>query len=247
VSKSAYKFFTYFNLTEMAVAKGCGNGPVVFETKHQTPFLKEKLMRRLFIAMLALVASAVMLTSCAPMDSNAAANGGAKPANAANSASTGAANTAAKTAPVDRAAVEGEIKKMLDEFAATLSKNDAAGLDKFYTDDYTLVDQSGVINTKAARIDAIKSGAVKMEAMKFDDLKFKVNPEGNAATVVGHVAGKNVINGKSEERNSMATWVVVKDPAKGWQFLNAQVTDIKPGTAAPGKTEDKKPAANASK
>jgi len=202
-------------------------------------------MRRLFIAMVGVIAAAIMLTSCAPAGNNAAANagGGNKPANTTNAA----ANTAAKPAPADKAAVEADIKKMLDEFAATLSKNDAAGLDKFYTDDYTLVDQTGAVQTKAARIDAIKSGAVKMDAMKFEDLKFKVNPEGTAATVVGHVTGKNTINGKAEERNSMATWVVVKDPAKGWQFLNAQVTDIKPGTAAPVKQDDKKPAANANK
>jgi len=207
------------------------------------PALKEKLMRRLFIAMLGLIASAIMLTSCAPADSNAAANAGNKPVNAPNTA----ANTAAKAAQADKAAVEADIKKMLDDFAATLSKNDAAGLDKFYTDDYTLVDQTGAVQTKASRIEAVKSGAVKFDGIKFEDLKFKTNPEGNAATVVAHVTGKNVINGKPEDRNTMVTWVVVKDPSKGWQFLNAQMTDIKPGTAAPAKADDKKPAANANK
>lgn len=163
-----------------------------------------------------------------------------KPANAANTA-----NAANASAPADTKAAETDIKKTLDDFAAALNKNDAAGLDKFYRDDYVLIDQNGGVQTKAARIDAIKAGKIKMEGLKIEDLKFKVNPAGDAAVVYGHVTGKNTIDGKTEERNSMVTWVVVKTKDKGWQFINAQITDIKPGTAAPAKADDKKPAANA--
>ena len=40
----------------------------------------------------------------------------------------------------------------------------------------------------------------------------------------------------------MVTWVVVKND-KGWQFLNAQITDIKAGAAKPEdkKADEKKP------
>jgi hypothetical protein len=75
--------------------------------------------------------------------------------------------------------------------------------------------------------------------MKAEDLKFKLNPTGTAAVVIGHVTGKNVVDGKSEDRNSMVTWVIVKND-KGWQFTNAQVTDIKAGAATPAKADDKK-------
>ena len=166
-----------------------------------------------------------MFTSCGAPAANNAANGGNKPANAAPAA--------------DKAAVEGEIKKALDDFAAALNKGDADGLGKFYTDDYTLVDQNGGISTKAQRIESVKSGKIKFEGMKFEDLKFKVNPAGDAAVVTGHVTGKNVVDGKSEDRNSMVTWVVVKSKEKGWQFISAQITDIKAG-AAPAKADDKK-------
>ena len=108
-----------------------------------------------------------MFTSCGAPAANNAANAGNKPANAANTA----------TAPaVDKTAIEAELKKTVDEFVAALNKNDADGLAKFYTDDYALVDQNGGITTKAARLEAIKSGKIKFEGMKAEDLKYKLNP-----------------------------------------------------------------------
>ena len=189
-------------------------------------------MKNLFLTISMLFTASFMLSSCgAPAANNA--NAGNKPANAANTATAPAA---------DKAAIEADIKKTMDEFVAALNKNDADGLGKFYTDDYTLVDQNGGVANKAARLEAIKSGKIKNEGLKFDDLKFKVNPAGTAAVVLGHVTGKASVDGKSEDRNSMVTWVVVKND-KGWQFLNAQITDIKAGAAKPEdkKADEKKP------
>lgn len=189
-------------------------------------------MKNLFLTISMLFTASFMLSSCgAPAANNA--NAGNKPANAANTATAPAA---------EKAAVEADIKKTMDEFVAALNKNDADGLGKFYTDDYTLVDQNGGVANKAARLEAIKSGKIKNEGLKFDDLKFKVNPAGTAAVVLGHVTGKASVDGKSEDRNSMVTWVVVKND-KGWQFLNAQITDIKAGAAKPEdkKADEKKP------
>ena len=187
-------------------------------------------MRKLILMISMLIAASFMFTSCGAPAANNAGNAGNKPANAGNTA----------TAPaVDKAAVEADIKKTMEDFAAALNKGDADGLDKFYADDYVLIDQNGGVNTKAARIEAVKSGKIKFEGMKFEDLKFKVNPAGDAAVVTGHVTGKNIVDGKSEDRNSMVTWVVVKNKDKGWQFINAQVTDIKAG-AAPAKADEKK-------
>ena len=187
-------------------------------------------MKRIILSITMLIAASFMFTSCGAPAANNSSNAGNKPANAANTA----------TAPaVDKTAVEAELKKTVDEFVAALNKNDAAGLDKFYTDDYILVDQNGSVTTKAARLEGIKSGKVKFDSMKAEDLKFKLNPTGTAAVVIGRVSGKNVVDGKSEERNSMVTWVIVKND-KGWQFTNAQVTDIKAGAATPAKADDKK-------
>jgi ketosteroid isomerase-like protein len=189
-------------------------------------------MKKIIFAAMTFIIAVFFMACGGPAANNAPAN---KPANAAN-----AANTA--TAPaVDKAAVEGELKKTIDEFVAALNKGEADGLTKFYTDDYEIVDQTGQVSTKAARLEAIKSGKIKMEGLKVDDLKFKINPTGTAAVVVGHITGKNLVDGKSEDRNSMVTWVIVKND-KGWQFTNAQVTDIKAGAATAAKPDDAKKA-----
>lgn len=180
---------------------------------------------------LMLAAASLLIVSCGAPAGNAPANNANKPANAA-------ANTAAAPA-ADKAAVEAEIKKMMDDFAAALNKADVAVLDKMYSDDYTLIDANGAVQTKAARVEGIKSGKVKMEGLKFEDLKIKTNPTGDGAVVTGHVTGKTTMDGKTEENNSMVTWVMGKMKDKGWQFVNAQITNIKAGTAAPAKTDDK--------
>lgn len=183
-------------------------------------------MKKLILMTMTLIAASFLLISCGAPAANNAANAGNKPANTA-------------TAPAaDKAAVEAELKKTISDFEAALNKADVAALEKVYSDDYVLIDQNGAISTKAARLEAIKSGKVKMEGLKFEDLKIKTNPSGDGAVITAHVTGKNIIDGKSEDRNSMVTWVLGKMKDKGWQFVNAQVTDIKGGAAA--KTDDKK-------
>lgn len=182
-------------------------------------------MKKLILMTMTFIAASVLLISCGAPAANNAANAGNK-----------AANTA--TAPAaDKAAVEAELKKTISDFETALNKADIAALEKVYSDDYVLIDQNGAISTKAARLEAIKSGKVKMEGLKFEDLKIKTNPAGDGAVITAHVTGKNIIDGKSEDRNSMVTWVLGKMKDKGWQFVNAQVTDIKGGAM---KADDKK-------
>ena len=183
-----------------------------------------------------LIAASVVFISCdAPAGNNATASNSNKAANAAS--------TAAAPVP-DKATVEAEVKKAMDDFAAALNKGDAAALDKMYADDYALVDQDGAMQTKASRVEAIKSGKIKFQGLAFNDLKIRTHPNGDGAVVTGRVSGKNVVDGKTEERNSMVTWVVRKSKEAGWQFLNAQITDIKGGGASKideKKADEKKP------
>lgn len=190
-------------------------------------------MSRMICLITFLCGIALLSVSCGDPGAGNVAN---KPANAGNSANNAAAAPAA-----DKAAVEAELKKMMDDFAAALNKGDAASLDKMYSDDYTLVDQNGAMQTKASRLDAIKGGKLKWEGLKFSDLKIKSNPAGDGAVIVGRASGKTTMDGKTEDRNSMVTWVAGKMKDKGWQFVSAQITDIKADAA---KANDK-PAANA--
>ena len=178
-------------------------------------------MKRILLAMM--LATASFFIAC---DNQPAGNA------PKNTASNSAGNTATATAPSDA-----DVKKFMSDFEAALNKGDAAALDKMYSDDYTLIDQNGAMQTKAARLEAIKSGKLKFDGLKFSDLKIKMHPAGDGAVITGHVSGKNIIDGKSEERNSMVTWVAGKGKDGTWRFINAQITDIKGGAA---KADDKK-------
>ncbi len=179
---------------------------------------------------LLLVSASLLIVSCGAPAANNASNAGNKAANASNSAVAPAA---------DKAAVEADVKKFLADFETALNKNDADAVGKFYSDEYTLVDQDGAMQTKASRLEQIKSGKVKWEGLKFADIKINTHPAGDGAVVTAHATGKTTIDGKTAERSSMVTWVVRKSKDGGWQFINAQITDIKAGAAAPAKADDK--------
>ncbi|MBX3268308.1 MAG: nuclear transport factor 2 family protein [Acidobacteria bacterium] len=150
---------------------------------------------------------------------------------ATNAPSNKASNTAGNAAPkaADTAAAETEVKKMMDDFSAALNKNDADAIGKFYTDDYSLIDGNGQVQTKASRTEQIRSGKVKLEGVKFGDMKVSMHPTGDAAVVTGKASGKSTTDGKTEDVSSMVTWIVVKG-ADGWKFSRAQITNIKAGS-----------------
>lgn len=180
-------------------------------------------MKRLLTAALAFAASAILFGCGGPAANNGNA---AKPANAGNTA----ASNAAKPAAADTAAIEADLRKFLSDFEAALNKNDADAVGKFYDDSYTLIDQNGELQTKASRIEQIKSGKVKWEGLKFDDINIRLHPDG--AVMYAHATGKSTVDGKTEDRQSMVTWVARKQP-DGWKFIHAQITDMKGGAAKP--------------
>ena len=187
-------------------------------------------MRKTITLITALIGAALISSCGAPAANSVAAN---KPANSIN-------NAAAKPA-ADSAAVEADVKKFISDFEVALNKNDADGVGKFYNDDYTLIDQDGVMQTKASRVEQIRSGKVKWEGLKFADTKVRTHPAGDGAVVYAHATGKTTIDGKTGDRDSMVTWVVRKG-SDGWKFLHAQITDVKGGSQKPA--EEKPAAAN---
>src|SRR3982750_445420 len=86
--------------------------------------------------------TALILTACGAPAPNTAANNSnsAKPANSN-------ANYAAPAA--DNAATESEIKKLVNDYAASTAKNDAAAYDKATTDNFMFVSDDGTVQTKA--------------------------------------------------------------------------------------------------
>ena len=189
-------------------------------------------MKRFAIAVLTLAMSA-FLAACAEQGNYN---------NAGNKAANGANNSANSAKPAaDSAAVEAEVRKFVTDFEAALNKNDADALGKFYADDYIVIDPNGIVQTRASRLEQIKSGKLKWEGIKYSDVKVRTHPAGDGAVIYGRVSGKATVDGTSGDRNSMVT-LVARKSADGWKFIHAQITDIKPGSSTP--TEVKPAAAN---
>jgi len=184
-------------------------------------------MRKMFLLLSMLIAASFFVTSCEqPAANNAAAN---KPANANT-------NTAASTA-----SSEADVKKVLTDLQTALGKNDTAALDKIYVDDYTFVSPEGEIQTKAQRMESMKSGELKMESITFADPKVRVY--GDTAVVTAKTTVKSTLKGKDTSGTSTATIVLTKTK-DGWRVVHGH-----PSVAMPAaKTADTNTAgANANK
>jgi len=159
-----------------------------------------------------------------------AANNTNKPANAP-------ANNANATAPVNAAAIETDVKKLIGDVYAALAKNDVDALDKIYDEKYTLVDIDGSVKTKAERLAELKSGDVKVESVSADEITVRSNAEGTGAVSIARATSKSTRKGERVDAQVRVTtiWGKTKD---GWKAAGAHATRI---TAA----EAPKPAANA--
>ena len=181
-------------------------------------------MRKLICLTAVLIAASFLLVSCEPAATNTATN---KPANAANNAAAApAANTAA---------IEADIKKAVNDMAASLVKNDAAAIEKLYAENYRFVGPDGAVATGAERVASMKSGGTKYESITYDEVTVRSNAEGNGAVSISRATVKGVNLGKPVDGQFRVThvWSKTKD---GWKLANGQTTPI---TAA---ATDAKPA-----
>jgi ketosteroid isomerase-like protein len=118
---------------------------------------------------------------------------------------------------------EQAIRQLLKEISAALERADTAALDRIYADDYTLVDDFGVLTTKAPRLAAIKSGELKFESVSFDDVNIRIY--GNTSVATFRVTSKGQLKGKEIGGQSRGTSTYVKMKGR-WQLVAAQVTRI---------------------
>lgn len=118
---------------------------------------------------------------------------------------------------------EQAVRQTLDEIYAALGRNDAAALDRAYAADYTLVNENGVLTTKAPRIAAIKSGDLKYESVSFDDVSIRLR--GDTAVAVYRAVIKGQSKGQDIGGNLRVTATLIKMKGR-WQMLAAQATRI---------------------
>ena len=182
-------------------------------------------MKKILIGLMMLTVAS-MLLACGDQGANKPANA---PANNANSAT-----------PVNTAAVEGDIKKLVADYAAGMAKNDAAAFDKITNDNFMFVSNDGSVQTKAERLASMKSGETKYESLTYEDLNIRVKPDGEAALVIGKATVKGTNMGKPIDGVNRVTqvWGKMKD---GWKLISLQATAI---TAKDDKKADDKKDAN---
>jgi ketosteroid isomerase-like protein len=118
---------------------------------------------------------------------------------------------------------EQAVRQLLNEISAALGRADTASLDRLYADDYTLVNESGVLTTKAPRLAAIKSGELKYESVGFDQVNVRLY--GNTALATYRVTSKGQSKGQEIGGQFQATSTYVKMKGR-WQLVAAQVTRI---------------------
>jgi uncharacterized protein (TIGR02246 family) len=124
---------------------------------------------------------------------------------------------------VAASSVEQAIQQRLNELNTALGSNDTAALDRIYADDYTLVNISGAVTTKAQRLAAIKSGELKYESVSVDDVN--IRSYGDTAVVTDRATVKLQDKGQDISGQYRVTLTFVK--MKGaWQLVAAQNTRI---------------------
>ena len=118
---------------------------------------------------------------------------------------------------------EQAVRQLLDELYLALGRNDVAALDRIYADNYTLVNESGVLTTKAPRLAAIRSGEMKFESASYDEVNIRLY--GNTAVATYRVMIKGQSKGQEIGGQLRVTSTLMKMKGR-WQLVATQATRI---------------------
>ena len=125
----------------------------------------------------------------------------------------------------DNKTAEQEVRQMIEQYRTALVKGDTAALERIWADDYTFINASGVVLTKAERLANQKSGATKLGTIETDpDMKIRVYG-GDVAIAISRVTIKGQYGGKATSGQFQASIVWVKLPS-GWQLVCNQITPV---------------------
>jgi ketosteroid isomerase-like protein len=118
-----------------------------------------------------------------------------------------------------------------ERFAAALIGSDVVALDRLASDDWTIIAADGRILTKAAFLDAIRSGALTHSSMTSDDIT--VRSFGETALVTARVATTGAYQGKPFTTLERSTDIFARQAGQ-WRCVLTQLTTIA-GPPAPGQ------------
>jgi ketosteroid isomerase-like protein len=128
-------------------------------------------------------------------------------------------------APADTKTAEQEVRQMIEQYRTALTKGDTAALERIWADDYTFINASGAVLTKAERLANQKSGATKLGTIEMQpDMKIRVYG-GDVAVAINRVTLKGQYSGKATSGQFQTSIVFVKMP-NGWQLVCNQITPV---------------------
>ena len=120
---------------------------------------------------------------------------------------------------------EQEVRQMIEQYRTALMKGDTAALERIWADDYTFINASGAVLTKAERLANQKSGATKLGSIETDpDMKIRVYG-GDVAIAISRVTIKGQYSGKATSGQFQSSIVFAKTPT-GWQLVCNQITPV---------------------
>ncbi len=119
--------------------------------------------------------------------------------------------------------VQEELKGLENDRAQAVLKGDTAALDRMTADDYTVINISGQLLTKAQVLEAIKSGDLKYDQLENNDIQVRVY--GDTAVLTGRTTQKGQFKGKDIGGQTRFTRVYLKQHGK-WQAVAFQATRI---------------------
>jgi ketosteroid isomerase-like protein len=125
----------------------------------------------------------------------------------------------------DNKTAEQEVKQMIEQYRTALMKRDTAALERIWADDYTFINASGAVLTKAERLANAKSGATNLGTIESDpDMKIRVYG-GDVAVAISRVTIKGQYSGKATSGQFQSSIVFAKAPS-GWQLVCNQITPV---------------------
>jgi uncharacterized protein (TIGR02246 family) len=125
----------------------------------------------------------------------------------------------------DNNTAEQEVRAVIEQYRTALTKGDTAALERIWADDYTFINASGAVLTKAERLANQKSGATKLSTIETNpDMKIRVYG-GDVAVAINRVTIKGQYSGKATSGQFQSSIVFVKMPT-GWQLVCNQITPV---------------------
>ncbi len=123
---------------------------------------------------------------------------------------------------------EQEIRQTLDKMADALTRNDADAMANYWADNYTFVNQNGVMTNKAQRLAGMKSAQPRPGAFKYEDANIRVM--GNTAVVLARPTFPiKFSNGQVITVSNRTTMTFAKNNGR-WQLVATQSTWDNPET-----------------